>query len=48
MGVLMGGRGDLGLDLRNGPNKNPVHVDDAYDRHDFGVETADVVASDIG
>ena len=35
----------LGLDLRNGPNRNPVHVDDARERQDFGVDAADVVAS---
>ena len=44
----MGGRGDLELDLRNGPNRNPVQVDDAIERQDFGVEVADEVASDMG
>ena len=48
MGVLMGRRGDLGLDLRNGSNRNPVHVDDAIDRQDLGVDAVDVVVSDIG
>ena len=26
----------------------PVHVDDAIDRQDFGVDAVDVVASDMG